>query len=57
LKHHNHPSGDPTPSHEDIRLTRQFVECARVLDLKIHDHLVIGDGSRRSVSFAERGLL
>jgi len=54
---HNHPSGDPTPSCEDTRLTQQLVEGARILDVKIHDHLIIGDGSRRSVSFAERGLL
>src|SRR5262245_19662515 len=41
---HNPPSGDPPPSREDIRLTRQLVECARLLDLRIHDHLVIGRG-------------
>jgi DNA repair protein RadC len=52
---HNHPSGDPTPSAEDIRLTRRLVECARLLDLPIHDHVVIGRG--RFVSLAERGLL
>ena len=52
---HNHPSGDPTPSREDIRLTRQLVECARLLELPIHDHVVIGHG--RFVSFAEQGLL
>jgi DNA repair protein RadC len=52
---HNHPSGDPTPSREDIRLTRQLVECARLLDLRIHDHLVIGHG--RFVSLAERGVV
>jgi len=52
---HNHPSGDPTPSREDIRLTRQLVECARLLDLRIHDHLVIGRG--RFVSLAERGVI
>ena len=52
---HNHPSGDPTPSREDIRLTRQLVECARLLDLRIHDHLVIGHG--RFVSLAERGIV
>ena len=52
---HNHPSGDPTPSREDIRLTRQLVECARLLDLRIHDHLVIGHG--RFVSLAERGII
>lgn len=52
---HNHPSGDPTPSREDIRLTRQLVECARLLDLRVHDHVVIGRG--RFVSLAERGMI
>jgi DNA repair protein RadC len=52
---HNHPSGDPTPSREDVRLTRQLVDCARLLDLRIHDHVVIGRG--RFVSFAQRGIL
>ena len=52
---HNHPSGDPTPSREDLKLTRQLVECARLLDLRIHDHVVIGRG--RYVSLAERGMI
>jgi len=52
---HNHPSGDPTPSREDIRLTRQLVECARLLDLRVHDHVVIGWG--HYVSLAERGVV
>jgi DNA repair protein RadC len=52
---HNHPSGDPTPSREDVRLTRQLVECGRLLDLRIHDHVVIGRG--RFASLAERGTL
>jgi DNA repair protein RadC len=52
---HNHPSGDPTPSREDVRLTRQLVECARLLDLRLHDHVVIGRG--RFVSLAERGMI
>jgi len=52
---HNHPSGDPTPSREDVRLTRQLVECARLLDLRIHDHVVIGHG--RFVSLAEQGII
>jgi DNA repair protein RadC len=52
---HNHPSGDPTPSREDIRLTRQLVESARLLDLRLHDHVVIGQG--RYVSMAERGII
>jgi len=52
---HNHPSGDPTPSREDLRLTKQLVECAKLLELHIHDHVVIGRG--RFVSLAERGAL
>lgn len=52
---HNHPSGDPTPSREDVRLTRQLAECARLLDLRIHDHVIIGQG--RFVSLAEQGLI
>ena len=52
---HNHPSGDPAPSREDVRLTRQLAECARLLDLRINDHVVIGRG--RYVSLAERGIL
>ena len=54
---HNHPSGDPTPSREDIRMTRQLVECARVFDIQILDHVVIGNGTEAFTSFAERGLL
>lgn len=52
---HNHPSGDPTPSKEDLHLTRQLAEGARLLGLRIHDHVVIGHG--RFVSLAERGAL
>ena len=52
---HNHPSGDPTPSREDVRLTRQLVECAKLLDLRIHDHVIIGRG--RFASLAERGVI
>jgi DNA repair protein RadC len=54
---HNHPSGDPTPSREDLRLTRQLVEAARLLDVNLHDHVVIGNGTEQWVSLAERGLL
>lgn len=53
---HNHPSGDPTPSREDVRLTRQLVECARLLDLRIHDHVIVGQGGRY-VSLAQKGLI
>jgi DNA repair protein RadC len=52
---HNHPSGDPTPSQEDVRLTRQLAESARLLELRVHDHVVIGRGTY--VSMAERGII
>lgn len=51
---HNHPSGDPTPSPEDIGLTRAVVQSGRLLDIQVLDHLVIGRG--RYVSLKERGL-
>jgi DNA repair protein RadC len=54
---HNHPSGDPTPSREDIRLTRQLVDAGRLLDLPVHDHVIVGNGPGAWVSFTERGLL
>jgi DNA repair protein RadC len=53
---HNHPSGDPTPSREDLRLTRQLSEAGKLLDLRVHDHLVLGHGDR-FVSLADRGLM
>jgi DNA repair protein RadC len=54
---HNHPSGDPTPSREDIRLTRQLVDAGKLLDLPVHDHVIVSNGTDAWVSFAERGLL
>jgi DNA repair protein RadC len=52
---HNHPSGDPTPSPDDRMVTDQLVAAGRLLDIPVHDHLVVGRG--RYVSFAEAGLL
>jgi DNA repair protein RadC len=52
---HNHPSGDPTPSKEDIHLTRQLVEGGRLLGLRVHDHVIIGQG--RHASLAQRGVM
>jgi DNA repair protein RadC len=54
---HNHPSGDPTPSREDRRLTRQLADGARLLDLRLHDHIIIGNGTEQWVSLAQRGEL
>jgi DNA repair protein RadC len=52
---HNHPSGDPTPSAEDRGVTEQLVAAGRLLDIPVHDHVIVGRG--RYVSFAEAGLL
>lgn len=54
---HNHPSGDPTPSREDLRLTHQLVQAAELLDLRIHDHIIIGSGSESFRSLAHTGQL
>ena len=51
---HNHPSGDPTPSPDDLAVTRACVEAGKLLDIEVLDHLVIGQG--RYVSMKERGL-
>jgi len=51
---HNHPSGDPTPSPEDVLVTRQVVDAGRLLGIDVLDHLTIGRG--RFISFRERGL-
>ncbi|WP_338826369.1 JAB domain-containing protein [Neomoorella thermoacetica] len=40
---HNHPSGDPTPSKEDIELTRRMVEAGRILGIEVVDHIILGD--------------
>jgi DNA repair protein RadC len=52
---HNHPRGDPTPSQEDRVVTDQLVAAGRLLDIPVHDHIIVGRG--RYVSFAEVGLL
>jgi DNA repair protein RadC len=51
---HNHPSGDPTPSPEDIALTRSIIQSGRLLDIELLDHIVIGQN--RCVSMKERHL-
>jgi DNA repair protein RadC len=51
---HNHPSGDPSPSPEDVAVTRLFVDAGKLLDITVLDHLVIGN--YRFVSLKERGL-
>jgi DNA repair protein RadC len=51
---HNHPSGDPTPSPDDVRVTEQMVKAGQLLDIEVLDHLIIG--RQRYVSLKERGL-
>ena len=51
---HNHPSGDPTPSPEDVKVTELMAQAGRLMDIEVLDHLVIGQ--QRYVSLKERGL-
>lgn len=50
---HNHPSGDPSPSREDIMMTRRIIEGGRLLDIQILDHVIIGDNTY--ISLREQG--
>lgn len=52
---HNHPTGDPAPSAEDIAITRRLKEAGEIMGIKVLDHIIIGDGEY--LSFVERGLL
>ncbi len=51
---HNHPTGDPTPSPEDVQMTEQIVEAGKLLDIEVLDHMVMGQ--QRWVSLKEKGL-
>jgi DNA repair protein RadC len=57
---HNHPSGDPAPSPDDVRVTKQLVDAGRTLDIRVLDHIVVGrpgeDGQVRFVSMREDGI-
>lgn len=48
---HNHPSGDPTPSAEDIRITKQLIEAGRLLNIAVQDHVIIGKATESSKGF------
>ncbi len=52
---HNHPSGDPSPSQEDLEVTRRLVDAGNILGIAVRDHIIIGDGC--FFSFKEKGLL
>jgi DNA repair protein RadC len=51
---HNHPSGDPTPSADDVALTKQAIEAGKLLSIELLDHVIIGD--HRFVSLKQKGL-
>jgi DNA repair protein RadC len=52
---HNHPSGDPMPSEQDKLLTRDLVITGRAMDIRVFDHMILGDGCY--FSFADEGLI
>ena len=52
---HNHPSGNPTPSPEDIEVTERLIECGFTMGIEIIDHVIIGDNN--SISLKEKGYL
>ena len=52
---HNHPSGDPAPSPEDLQITRRLVEVGRLIGIRVLDHVIIGQD--RYFSFADEGLI
>ncbi|HTY10667.1 MAG TPA: DNA repair protein RadC [Bacteroidota bacterium] len=52
---HNHPSGNPEPSQEDVSITKQIVEAGKVIGIPVHDHIIIAGAN--FTSFAERGLM
>ena len=52
---HNHPSGNPSPSEEDLRITKQLVEAGRLLGIKVYDHIILAGESYRSL--ADEGLI
>lgn len=52
---HNHPSGDPTPSSEDINLTNRLIEAGKLTGVRVLDHIIVGDGDY--ISLKEQGLI
>lgn len=52
---HNHPSGDPTPSQDDLKITAQLVEAGRMIDIRVLDHIIVGH--RTFTSLASKGLI
>jgi len=55
IVYHNHPSGDETPSAEDVAVTKRLVDAGKILGIEVLDHIIFGDS--RFVSLQERGLM
>ena len=53
---HNHPSGDPAPSQEDVNITNRLVEAGEIIGIKVLDHIIVGD-EENYISFKERHLM
>ncbi|HRU40693.1 MAG TPA: JAB domain-containing protein, partial [Candidatus Diapherotrites archaeon] len=51
---HNHPSGDPSPSSEDVSITARIAEAGKLIGIELVDHIIIGDG--KYISMKEKGL-
>ena len=54
---HNHPSGNPEPSQEDIETTRRLMECGQMLDIRMLDHVIIAAETGEMMSFKNQGLM
>lgn len=54
---HNHPSGRPEPSSEDIEVTKRLAEAGRIIGIELIDHLIIGDDNHQYISLKEKGYL
>lgn len=54
---HNHPSGNPEPSEEDIKATKRLLECGRLLDIRMLDHVIVAAESGKMFSFKSEGVL
>jgi DNA repair protein RadC len=52
---HNHPSGDPSPSKEDICVTRKLIQTGAIMDIPVLDHIIIGDN--KYISLKEKGMI
>ncbi len=54
---HNHPSGNPNPSEDDIKLTRQLFECGKLLGIRIFDHIILGEDEYASIRLEGKDIL